>query len=41
MKVTHFFQAVDRVERDRLLLFINKLILHRENVAAVIQVSML
>ena len=30
---------MDRVERDRLLLFINKLILHRDNVAAVIQAN--
>ncbi len=30
------FQTADRVERDRLLLFLNKLILHRDNAAAVI-----
>ena len=32
-------QTVDRVERDRLLLFLNKLILHRDNAAEVIQAN--
>jgi hypothetical protein len=35
------FQTIDRVERDRLLLFIHKLILHRDNAAAVVQVTIL
>ena len=32
-----FLQTTDRVERDRLLLFLNKLILHRDNAHALTQ----
>ena len=32
-------RTLDKVERDRLLLFLNKLILHKENAAALIQAN--
>ena len=32
-------RTLDKMERDRLLLFLNKLILHKENAAALIQAN--
>ena len=32
-------RTLDKVERDRLCLFLNKLILHKENAAALIQAN--